>query len=87
MTKFEEMSFRAALAVKAYEAVENGLAADDVAASSCPIDDEYILIGVRGGETYIIQKLDGSEQADFIPEDEWGVGDLVGYYVNLYVNR
>lgn len=88
MNKFEEMGFRALLIVKAYETVENDLATENAVESSCPIDDEYILIGIRGGKIYVIQKRDGSERADFIPEEDGSeAGDIIGYYVNLYVNR
>lgn len=89
MINFDEMQNKAMAIIAAYETVQTGLEADEEkkAAIEAPIDENYTLIGVRGGETFIIQSADGTEQMDFIPDDEWEPGDIVGAYLSLYFQK
>lgn len=83
---FSEMNQKASAIIQAYESAHDLLESnpDNQAAVEVPIDEAYVLIGIRGGATYIIMSVDGSEQLDFIPDDDWEPGDIVGAYLNLY---
>lgn len=86
MINFNEMTIKAASIIAAYENVCELLESDpdNKAAVEVPIDEAYVLIGIRDGATFIIMSNDGSEQIDFIPDDDWTPGDLIGAYIDLY---
>ena len=48
-----------------------------------PIDEEYSLVTVRGGDTVLIMSGD-VVVLDFIPDDEFTIGDIIGGYLSLY---
>lgn len=88
MINFEEMRNKVDAVVKAMEKVETALGFDDdkTAAVEVPIDETFSLVAVRGGEAWFI--MEGKEiRYDFIPDDDWTYGDIVGAYVDLYFER
>ena len=88
MINFDEMSNKIDLIVKAMKTIETALGFDDdkCVAVEAPIDETYSLIAVRGGEAWFI--MEGQEiRYDFIPDDEWTYGDIIGAYVDLYFER
>lgn len=86
MINFNEMNQKASAIIQAYESVCELLESnpDNKAAVEVPINEAYVLIGIRGGATFLIMSADGTEQIDFIPDDDWEPGDIVGAYLNLY---
>ena len=54
-----------------------------VVAFEVPIDEVYSLVTVRGGDTVLIMSGD-DVVLDFIPDDEFTSGDIIGGYLSLY---
>ena len=86
---FEEIRNKADAIIEAYSKVEDLLARDDskTVAVEVPIDETYNLVAVRGGEAMFI--VDGVNHdhivLDYIPDDEWTPGDVIGGYLDLYL--
>lgn len=71
--------------VKAMEKTAELTGNDDskTVAFEVPIDEVYSLVTVRGGDTVLIMSGD-DVVLDFIPDDEFTTGDIIGGYLSLY---
>ena len=91
MINFEDVRAKVDAIVEAYSKVEDLMGRDDskAAAVEVPIDETYSLVAVRGGEAMFI--VDGANRdhivLDYIPDDEWTPGDIIGGYLDLYIER
>ena len=91
MINFEDVRTKVDAIIEAYSKVEDLMGRDDskAAAVEVPIDETYSLVAVRGGEAMFI--VDGENRdhivLDYIPDDEWTPGDVIGGYLDLYIER
>ena len=91
MINFEDMRTKVDAIIEAYSKVEDLMGRDDskAAAVEVPIDETYSLVAVRGGEAMFI--VDGTNRdhivLDYLPDDEWTPGDVIGGYLDLYIER
>ena len=85
---FDELRNKVDMIISAYEKVEAALGFNDdkAVAVEAQIDETYSLVAVRGGEAMFIMSGDGIV-LDYIPDDDWTPGDIVGGYLDLYFTR
>ena len=56
---------------------------DKAAAFEVQIDETYSLVAVRGGDVLCI--VEGNNVVmDYVPDDEFTIGDIIGGYMDLY---
>lgn len=85
MIDFEDMRAKTNAIVDALKNIAELLGHNDdkTVAFEVPIDETYSLVAVRGGEVVLI--VDGDDVVmDYVPDDEWLVGDVVSGYLDLY---
>ena len=85
MIDFEDMRVKTNAIVDALKNIAELLGHNDdkTVAFEVPIDETYSLVAVRGGEVVLI--VDGDDVVmDYVPDDEWLVGDVVSGYLDLY---
>lgn len=83
---FDELRTKAEAVIKAYEQIEELLGQNDdkAAAIEVQIDETYSLVAVRGGAAMFI--LEGDNIVlDYIPDDDWTPGDIIGGFIDLYM--
>lgn len=56
---------------------------DKTAAFEVQIDETYSLVAVRGGDVLCIVEGDNVVM-DYVPDDEFTIGDIIGGYMDLY---
>ncbi len=83
---FDEIRAKAEAVIKACEQIEELLGQNDdkAAAIEVRIDETYSLVAVRGGAAMFIME-DDNIVLDYIPDDDWTLGDIIGGFVDLYV--
>lgn len=85
---FEDVRARVNIIVEALEQIAMLLGRDDnkAAAFEVQIDENYNLVAVRGGDVLCIVEGDNVVM-DYVPDDEWTIGDIVGGYLDLYFTK
>ena len=85
---FDEVRTKVGNIVEALEQISMLLGRDDAktAAYEVRIDETYSLVAVRGGDVMCI--VEGSNVVmDYVPDDEWTIGDIISGYLDLYFTR
>ena len=85
---FEDLRTKVNQIVEALEQIAMLLGHNDdkAAAFEVPIDETYSLVAVRGGDVLCIVEGDNVVM-DYVPDDEWTIGDIVGGYLDLYFTK
>ena len=88
MNNFDEVRTKVNNIVEALEQIAMLLGRDDdkAAAFEVRIDESYSLVAVRGGDVLCIMEGD-LVVMDYVPDDEWTIGDIVGGYLDLYFTK
>lgn len=82
---FDEFREKINNIVSALEQIMMLLVRDDdkAAAFEVQIDETYSLVAVRGGDVLCIVEGDNVVM-DYVPDDEFTIGDIIGGYMDLY---
>lgn len=83
---FDEVRTKAEAVIRACEQIEELLGKNDdkAAAIEVQIDETYSLVAVRGGAAMFV--LEGNNIVlDYIPDDDWTLGDIIGGFIDLYM--
>lgn len=88
MNNIEIIREKADAVISAVEKIQNLLGLDDdkAAAVETVVDERYSLIAVRGGQAWFV--MEGDEVIlDFIPDDDFNEGDIIGGFISLYLEN